>query len=354
MNRVEKLKNRYFYGISVKLFVIVKVMIGVFLILSFYPGITKIHIAGRSINFVPIVGIVFVLILSYSYNKMLAKPLIEINEIVSRIAKLDFSTECSITSNDELGELSKNLNLVSNKLNTTIGDLETEVNNKKELLQLHKELTDTLAHEIKTPLGIVKAYTEALEDNINPEKQDKYIKTIIFEIDRLNNLIVELLDLSSIEAGTVELNKERLDIIELIEEIAGRILIDISEKTFKVVCDFENHPIFINGDRAKLEKAISNLISNAYKYVTHSGMIKITIKQSFNKARVEIYNTSNGIPEDKIPLIWEKFYRLDTSRDKKTGGSGIGLAVTGQIFKLHNFMYGVKNQGNGVVFYFEV
>lgn len=354
MDIVKKIKNRYFYGISIKLFFLTKIALCVFLIFSLYPDLATFNINGKNVNIFPIIAIIFILVLSHYYNKMLAKPLIEINKVVSRIVKLDFSAKCNIVSNDELGELSKNLNLVSNKLDITIKSLETEIEEKKELLQIHKNLTDNLAHEIKTPLGVVKAYAEGISDNITPKKQDEYLNTIIKETDKLNNLIVELLDLSSLESKTVELNYLNFDIIRLIEEIAGRILIDTSKKEFNVVCDFDKDPIFISGDREKIEKAVSNLIQNAYKYVTDNGLIKLSIKQNKNKVKVSIFNTSEPIPEDKIPYIWQRFYRLDSSRNKKTGGNGIGLATTSQIFKLHNFIYGVKNEMNGVVFYFEI
>ncbi|MCM1989368.1 HAMP domain-containing sensor histidine kinase [Oceanirhabdus seepicola] len=354
MNNIKKIKSRYFYGISVKVFLLTKIAICIFLLLSLYPQLTTMNISGNKINVISIVAIISILFFSYYYNKILAKPLIEINEAVSKIVQLDFSVKCNISSNDELGELSNNLNLVSSKLNRTIMSLETEIEEKKELLKIHRDLTDNLAHEIKTPLGTVKAYAEAIEDDITPEKQSEYINTIIEETDKLNNLIVELLDLSSIETRAVEVNYQSFDIIRLIEEIAGRILIDSANKDFNVECDFEKEPIFITGDREKLAKAISNLILNAYKYVTDNGLIKLSVKQEKNKVKVSIFNTSEPIPEDKIQYIWQRFYRLDSSRNKKTGGNGIGLATASEIFKLHDFIYGVKNEGSGVVFYFEI
>lgn len=351
MTFLEQVKRRYFTGISVKLFLIAKMSIIVFILFSLYPESPNLTILGLRISLIPIVGIVLVLIISASYNKMLAKPLIKINNTVTKIAHLDFSVKCDVKSNDELGQLSKNLNLISDKLNTTIITLEAELQEKEKLLKKQKELADILSHEMKTPLGIIKAYVEGLKDNISPEKQGEYIDTIVIETDRMNNLIVDLLTLSAMETGARPLHFTNFDLIELLEEVAGRLLIDLSQRNLDVLWDFPDEDLYINADREKMEQVLTNLISNANKYVSENGEIKLLVKKDLHDILIEIYNSGQQIPEDQISQIWERFYRIDQSRDKRTGGSGLGLATVAQILSMHGFTYGVKNEDTGVTFY---
>lgn len=348
---MRQIKNRYFYGISVKLFLISKISLAIFILLSFYPQSLSFTILEHKVNLVPVIGVVLILIISYSYNKMLAGPLVKINDTVSKIANLDFSTKCDVNSDDELGELSNNLNFISCKLSNTISNLETELENKHRLLKTLREFSDSLSHEMKTPLGIIKAYAEGLKDQISPEKQNKYIDTIIDEADRMNNLIVELLNLSAMETGAIPLYIQKFDVIELIEEVAGRILVDTTDSNFNVVCDFENTSLYINADKNKMEQVLSNLINNASKYVLDNGEIRLTVKNNVEKIHIEVYNKGELIPHNKIPRIWDRFYRMDSSRNKKTGGSGLGLAMVAQILTMHNFGYGVRNETEGVSFY---
>ena len=351
MDLLSKIKQRYFSGISVKMFLIAKTAIALFLLFNVFPQILTFSISGQQVDFIPVVGIILVLIISSSYHKMLAQPLIEINKTAAKIARLDFSTKCDVKSNDELGEMSRNLNLISRKLNSTITKLERELDKKEILLKSQRELSDGLSHEMKTPLGIIKAYAEGIKDNISPARQEQYINTIIRESDRMNNLIVELLNLSAMETGAIPLKITSFDLVELIEEVAGRLLIDSAERQFELSCHLGNKRVELKADRDKMEQALSNLITNAYKYVADNGEIKLTVKKGPDSIRVEIYNSGGLIPEDKIPYLWKRFYRLDRSRDKKTGGSGLGLATVAQILSMHGFTYGVKNEKQGVTFY---
>lgn len=351
MNLFKQIKKRYFSGISVKLFLIAKISISVFILLSIYPQSLAVDFLDQKISLIPIVAIGLILIISYSYNKMLAKPLIKINEKVAKIAKLDFSEKCDVKSNDELGQLSDNLNLISHKLNSTISRLETELGSKAKLLKVQRELADVLSHEMKTPLGIIKAYVEGLRDNISPQKQGEYIDTILMETDRMNELITDLLNLSAMETGARPLDVNSFDLVELVEETAGRILIDSSQRNYDILCDFGAKSLYVEADRKKMEQVLINLISNADKNVADNGEIRLTVQKNSQYILIEIYNSGQLIPEDKILHIWDKFYRVDKSRDKKTGGSGLGLATVAQILSMHQFTYGAKNQNAGVTFY---
>lgn len=352
MKWLNHIRKKYFYGITMKLFIFAKISIAIFILFAIYPNSLTLKINGHPINFIPLLGVILILIMSSVYNRMLAKPLVEINKTVSKIAKLDFSSECKVASADELGELSHNLNFISKKLNSTISKLENELDNNKKLLKLQREFSDSLSHEMKTPLGIIMAYAQGLEDDIDPGKKDMFIKTIIQETKQMDDIIVQLLNLSRMETGVTILEKTRFNIVELVEEVAGRILIDRSDRAFNTICQFKTDKININADKKKIELVLSNFIMNAYKYVENDGYIKIAIHQDGNKVKVEIFNSGKTIPIDKLHKIWERFYRVDRSRDKKTGGSGLGLAISKQILVMHGFEYGVKNAEDGVSFYF--
>ncbi|QOR34715.1 GHKL domain-containing protein [Clostridium sp. 'deep sea'] len=280
---------------------------------------------------------------------MLAQPLIKINEAVAKITDLQFQTNISIHHKDELGELGHNLNLLSKKLKITINQLENELNKNTNLLKQQQELIDDLSHEIKTPLSIITAYTQAIKDNINPQLNNAYLCTILSEVTKINSLLVKLLNISAYESGVLNINAQSFDLVELVEEIAGRILIDQSLKELNIICNLPQS-IFIKADKDLLAKALTNLVLNAYLYVDENNTIKITIKNENNTVLFELYNSCEFISNEQLKNIWKRFYRIDKSRSKNTGGSGLGLSTVYHILKLHNYQFTAKYKNNGFHF----
>lgn len=302
--------------------------------------------------------IVLICLVDYLLGRFISDPVCEICETAHRIAQLDFSAPCNITSKDEFGELADNLNKMSRDLQCTLEklekaniQLEEDVLRERKLLQERKELTDRLSHEMKTPLGIIRAYAEGVQDEIHEEKRQKYSEIIISETERMSTLITTLLDLSALENGAVSLVPERFDLVEFLETTAGRLLVDIPEADFTLEYELPEHKVFVHTDKSRMEQVLNNLIVNAKKNVSPNGILRLTLAEDDGMLCFSIFNQGAPIPKEKLSKIWDKFYRDENA---KYSGSGLGLSIAAQILSMQNLEYGVENLPDGVSFFFSI
>ncbi|HFL2483982.1 TPA: sensor histidine kinase [Clostridioides difficile] len=305
-----------------------------------------------------IILVIFIMSIDFLLGKFISEPITSINKSAKSMSQLDFSNPCTVNTNDEFGELSRSLNTMSTNLQQALSDLESaniqlekDVNKERMLLEQRKELVDTISHEMKTPLGIIRAYTEGLMDEVD-EKKKNYMNVIIEETDRMNNMIVSLLDLSALEAGVSKLNPERFDFIEFVETVAGRLLIDIPDANFYFTYDLPEYEVFVVADKMRMEQVVENLVINAKKHVVYNGNLDLSITCENGLLLFEIYNDGRFIEQDEISKIWSKFYR--SVQSQRTGGSGLGLAIVSQILTMQGLEYGVNNRDRGVEFYFMI
>lgn len=306
-----------------------------------------------------IILVIFIMSIDFLLGKFISEPITSINKSAKSMSQLDFSNPCTVNTNDEFGELSRSLNTMSTNLQQALSDLESaniqlekDVNKERMLLEQRKELVDAISHEMKTPLGIIRAYTEGLMDEVDEEKKKNYMNVIIEETDRMNNMIVSLLDLSALEAGVSKLNPERFDFIEFVETVAGRLLIDIPDANFYFTYDLPEYEVFVVADKMRMEQVVENLIINAKKHVVYNGNLDLSITCENGLLLFEIYNDGRIIEQDEISKIWSKFYR--SVQSQRTGGSGLGLAIVSQILTMQGLEYGVNNRDRGVEFYFMI
>lgn len=331
-------------------------IVGIFLIVSYMISARlPFH---EDISF--LIWLVFVVLLTllvdYLLDRFISAPISDICEVARRIAQLDFTSRCQVTSTDEFGHLAGNINKMSENLQQVLGKLETanrqlekDVRQEKQLLEERKELVDRLSHEMKTPLGIIRAYAEGIQDETDEGKRQKYSEIILSETERMNDLIITLLDLSALENGAVSLEPERFDFVEFLETAAGRLLLDVGEIDFELQYELPEHKIYVYTDRLRMEQVLNNLILNAKKNVSSKGILKLSLVERGNELYFSIYNQGIPIENDKLPKVWEKFYR---DKNAKYGGSGLGLAIVAQILSMQDLEYGVRNLPNGVEFFF--
>lgn len=290
--------------------------------------------------------------------RFISKPVSELNEAAGRIADLDFSHLCEVTGRDEFGELSHSLNVMAGKLQKAFEELEhvnrkleQDVEQKKRLLAERKELVDNLSHEMKTPLGVIRAYAEGLQDETDEGKKQDYYEVIIAETQRMGSLITTLLDLSALENGAMELTLERFDFVEFLETVAGRLLMDIPDTDFELQYELPELPVYVYTDKGRMEQVLNNLIVNAKRNVRPGGVLKLSLTERDGVLDFSIYNQGHCIPEEKLSKIWTKFYR---DKNTKYSGSGLGLAIVAQILSMQHFAYGAANCSDGVEFYFSI
>ena len=299
-----------------------------------------------------------VLAVDYLMGRFISKPIDKLCGAARKMAQLDFSSSCEVRTNDEFGELSQNLNKMSQNLQQALSQLqaanyqlEKEVEQEKRLLEERKELVDNLSHEMKTPLGVIRAYAEGLQDETDETKRQKYSEVIVEETERMSNLITTLLDLSALENGASQLRPERFDFVEFLETVAGRLLIDSPDADFELQYELPEHPVYVKADKGRMEQVLDNLIVNAKRNVHPGGILKLSLKENGNTLDFSIFNQGLPIPKENLSKIWTKFYR---DRNSKYNGSGLGLAIVAQILSMQNLPYGAANQPGGVTFYFSI
>lgn len=353
-----KLKESFTIRTVRKKILMVSKLAGILLILSYIISAKLPLGADISSALWFVFVIILVLIVDLLMGRFISKPVSLLNQTARKMAHLDFSAPCSINTNDEFGELSQSLGIMSQNLQQALSgleeanrQLEKDVEQKQFLLAERRELTDALSHEMKTPLGIIRAYAEGLQDEPDEALKQKYTKIIIAETEKMNHLITTLLDLSSLETGASRLNPVDFDFVEFVETVAGRLLLDIPDTPFTFQYQLPKHSIPVRADKSRMEQVLDNLIVNARKHVTLGGILKLSLTEQSGVLHFSIYNEGSPIPEENLEKIWTKFFRGSNSGYP---GSGLGLAITAQILSMHQSEYGVKNHTDGVEFYFSL
>lgn len=304
-------------------------------------------------------GLLLIVGLSFLFSKMVSRPLLQLNRTAKRMAKLDFTAVSSIKRSDELGSLSESLVSLSTNLEAALEELtlanEKLVNDmeyKGRMEKIQKRFVSDASHELKTPISVIKGYAEGLLDQIAQDKRDKYASTILREADRMEQLVLDMLELTQLEAGSIPLKPIVFLMDELIFETTEKMerLAKGKGLSFNIEC-YENSWVF--ADPEKMQQVLLNYLSNAIRHANENSIISIRVELA-NSNQIGVYVTNQGmpIPENELLLIWDRFYREENARSRIGGGTGLGLAIVKEIVQLHHQTYGVRNISDGVTFYF--
>ncbi|MFJ8416804.1 sensor histidine kinase [Bacillus paramycoides] len=294
--------------------------------------------------------VVLIFLASFYYSKQIARPLLIINDTTKKIAHLDFTEKIPVTSKDEIGDLSKNINTLSNKLHSHIGQLEQDIEKERKLENTRKEFISGVSHELKTPLSIMKSCISILKDGVAEHKKEYYFQAMEREVDKMDTLILDMLELAKFESGTYKMKKDSFYIDTIIEDICEQLSVEIEKKELRIhknVC-----PIEVIANQSRIEQVIVNFITNAIRYTPNKEDIIISTINEKDRIKVCIENKGAHIEEEQLDKIWDRFYRVDAARQRSQGGTGLGLAISKNILELHDAEYGAKNTEDGVLFYF--
>ena len=285
-------------------------------------------------------GFLFIVLFSYLISYMTTRRIKEIDCVAMEITNNNFEGVLDTKGHDELSSLSSHINTMSSNLKRNIDALNLEIDQVKKMEQLRKEFIAQFTHEIKTPLAIINGNIDLLENVDDEDKKAKYIEVINKEISVINDLVLQMLDLSKLEAKAITLDKKEIDLRELTEDIIDDYEQLLMDKKLKI--EIQGEDVLIVGDRKRIEMVIQNYLSNAIKHAFINSTIKIKIKEN----EFSIENKGKQIDENRMDSIWESF----VSDDQK--GTGLGLAIVRNILELHEMSYGVHNLEDGVEFYF--
>lgn len=296
----------------------------------------------------------------------ITRPIMELKEISEKMTKLDFETKYNSRRKNEIDLLGEHINELSAALEKTISELKTannelrrDIEKKDQIDEMRKEFLSNVSHELKTPIALIQGYAEGLKEGINDDVESRnfYCDVIMDEAGKMNTMVRKLLDLNQLEFGNDVVTMERFDIVALVRNFitSADILIHQNDITLRL----ESHePIYVWADEFKTEEIVRNFFSNALNHVNGDKVIEIKYRlieeENANRVRVRVFNTGEPIPEDSLPHIWEKFYKVDKARTREYGGSGVGLSIVKAIMESMNQQYGVINYTNGVEFWFEL
>lgn len=296
--------------------------------------------------------LLLVLLASFYFSRTIAAPLLRMNAMTQRMARLDFSERLPVKTEDEFGNLSRNINRLSDLLNAHIVRLEQDIEKERRLEQTRKQFIAGVSHELKTPLSVMESVLYILQDKADSPKRDYYFAAMKDEVKKMNALVGDMLELARYESGTYQLKTEPFRIDEVLARICAKLAPDIADKQLRLHTRIT--PAEVVANPHLLEQVIVNFMTNAIRYTPEQHAIMVAAAAGEDTVQVSVENKGVQIPPEQLAKIWERFYRGEHSRHRSTGGTGLGLAISRQILELHGASYGVRNTEDGVLFYFEL
>ncbi|MCX7920602.1 MAG: cell wall metabolism sensor histidine kinase WalK [Clostridia bacterium] len=320
------------------------------------------EIANKFFVFTGMMTIILGSVLVFVITSRFTKPILELNDIAQRMSTLDFSKRYPVKSHDEIGHLGESINSLSEQLEKSISELKEaneilkeDIERERRIDEMRKGFITNVSHELKTPIALIQGYAEGLKVNINDDEENKnyYCDVIMDESFKMNKLVRQLLDLSQMESGQVDLDRSDFDVHELVECVIKRNSIILKEKNIDVTVE-KQEDISVDADYERIEQVFTNYLNNAINHVDGNKQMKVSIKRVSDKARVSVYNSGQHIPAESLDKLWTSFYKVDKARTRSYGGTGLGLSIVKAIQEAHNNRYGVENVEGGVVFWFEL
>lgn len=307
-----------------------------------------------------VLSIIFVVsaIFAFYLSKYLTKNLRKIDKVTTKMVDLDFSETIDIKSDNEIGHLAKSINKLSDNLKHAIEDLQvanemlqSDIEKERQLEETRRNFIAGVSHELKTPLSVIRSYSEAIHDGVSVDKSKEYLEIVLHELTRMDTLIVDMLELAKLESGTYILRQDEFSIIELIDDVNYKMMLPLQERDMDIEVETDADYIVV-GDRNRITQVLVNFMSNSLRYGEEESVILIKLDREENMLKITIENNGPHIPDELIEKLWDRFYRTDSARARTTGGTGLGLSIVKNILQLHGVEYGAENVENGVSFYF--
>jgi len=305
-----------------------------------------------------LIAIFFIsLAVSALFSRYLARPIVQLSEESKKLRELQFDETLKIKRRDEIGNLSSNLNFMSYKLKNALDDLQDaneklkkEMEREREQERQRRNLFTSVSHELKTPITILKGEIGGMIDQVGAYKdRDAYLESAYGWTETLEKLVSEILTISRLEGEKMRLDLTQINISALLTEICHthQTLADNQQVSFNQ----HLHPnLIIKADETQLQIAISNVINNAIFHTLPSKLVDVHLKQEGKFATLIVTNTGAHLEKEELKNLFIPFYRVDKSRNRHTGGSGLGLFIVKNILELHDFEYSLENVEDGVRF----
>jgi len=294
-----------------------------------------------------ILALVLALIGSFIAAYQVTTPLTRISKTARRVAEGELTGKIRVESRAaEFQDLAESLNRASDTFREKIEELER-------MTRLQSEFIGNVSHEVRNPIFSISGYLEALgTPGLDDEQRKMYAEKALTNLNRLQNLFNDLIDIARLEYREDLINRSAFDLKNLVDEVTEMLRPKAEEKALDLEADVPR--FFVRADRSRIRQVLTNLIENGIAY-TNSGSVRCRVQRRLDKIRVEIVDTGQGIDEDHLDRIFERFYRVDPDRSRESGGTGLGLSIVKQILQAHGEDIHVEStKGRGTRFWFEL
>jgi len=271
------------------------------------------------------IGSLFIAIgITVIVSRKLSEPLLQMENVAKRMAGGDLDVKVSVNSNDEVGSLAK-----------TINDLAGEL---KRVRDSRSEFFANISHELRTPITYLQGYANVLNQGLFESEDEKqnYLRIIRQEAERMKHLVDDLFELAKMEEGRLTFNIEWMNLAEPVEAALAKVKPRIESKELVLVKEIQPALPYVLADGIRMEQIMINLLDNAIRYITSKGTISIRLYADPDYVIIVIADTGLGIPEEELPYIFERFYRVEKSRSRERGGTGLGLAIVKKMVEMQD------------------
>lgn len=288
---------------------------------------------------ITIVMTVLSLALAFFMSGVISRPIIKINASAKILAKGDYSVRFDEGGYREITELSQTLNNTAEQL----GKVD----------QMRRDFIANVSHDLRTPLTLITGYGEVMRD-LPGENTPENVQNIIDEAKRLTSLVNDLLDLSRLQSGKQKVEMQDFSLTGLVDGILSRYAQLVLHEGYRLSWEHEGDAV-VHGDTTRMTQVVYNLINNAITYTGEDKTVTVRQTVSDGRVRIDVIDTGEGIAKEDLPLIWERYYKVDKTHRRAAVGSGLGLSIVRNVLELHGAQYGVQSEpGKGSDFWFEM
>lgn len=334
-----------------------------FLLRTALEGIREsVGIANRFLAYVGFFSVLLGAVFISFVAKKVTEPIMELAAISEKMTNLEFEAKYTGKSKNEVALLGHHINQLSETLEKTISELKTanyelqqDIEKKKQIDEMRKEFLSNVSHELKTPIALIQGYAEGLAEGIHEDEESKnfYCEVIMDEASKMNEMVKKLMTLNQLESGNEVVQLERFNLIDLIRNTIQSTEILMKQNQIMVQMP-DIASVYVWADEFQIEEVFRNYFVNAINHAMEEKIIRVKIEEKEKTVRVSVFNSGKPIPEEAIPFIWDKFYKVDKARTREYGGSGVGLSIVKAIMESMKQEYGVCNYSDGVEFWFEL
>ncbi|HAX72001.1 MAG TPA: two-component sensor histidine kinase [Firmicutes bacterium] len=303
------------------------------------PVAATVSTLGVQLLYITVIMIIFSIILALFIAKRISSPIEQLNERAKALAKGNYEPTFNGMGFKEISELSDTLNYTTAEL--------SKVEN------LRKELIANISHDLRTPLTLITGYAEMMRD-LPDENNVENAQIIIDETTRLTTLVNDLLDLSKLQSGALQLSLSTFNFTASIKSVIKRVNELVKKEGYHIEFQYEEE-LTILADEVKLSQVFYNLLINAIHYTGPEKKVVVVQTQHDQQVKIQVIDFGEGIEESQLPYIWQRYYKIDKTHKRAIAGTGIGLSIVKQIVELHSGQYGVNSKvGEGSTFWFSV